>query len=301
MIEQKIRLQKKKLIIEIVLEYVLALFMLFLFPYILLYMSNTMIGDNTGLDSIGQALGVAIILRLFKAHNPLTTTALTEIPVSRSIADFILINGKVKSIIYIILIFIPIIISLSTIFEVQISNFMYDMKYNSSTSAYTVKKEDYKSTKDFYNELKKRDLLYSDETKILEDKLNNPNVGIYYISKRGALRKYREPLSYVLDLDYECLFKILRKSEYEKILSKYFSLPDVPQYRYYTECLHFFKKIPLDKVYLDFKYQLKQRSNIKIELYSSIPKELKAVAYFSRLKESDFSKLTSFLEEKFGV
>ena len=63
MIEQKIKLQKKKLIIEIVLEYLLALFMFSLFPYILLYMSDTMIGDNTGLDSIGQALGVVIILR----------------------------------------------------------------------------------------------------------------------------------------------------------------------------------------------------------------------------------------------
>ena len=31
---------------------------------------------------------------LFKAHNPETTVALTEIPIAQSIADFILINGK---------------------------------------------------------------------------------------------------------------------------------------------------------------------------------------------------------------
>ena len=207
---------------------------------------------------------------LFKAHNPLTTTALTEIPVSRSIADFILINGK------------------ATVYEIKTELDTFD-RLDSQLSNY------YKSFDNVCVVVPEK------KVDILEDKLNNPNVGIYYISKRGALRKYREPLSYVLDLDYECLFKILRKSEYEKILSKYFSLPDVPQYRYYTECLHFFKKIPLDKVYLDFKYQLKQRSNIKIELYSSIPKELKAVAYFSRLKESDFSKLTSFFFFFFGV
>lgn len=203
MIEQKIRLQKKKLIIEIVLEYVLALFMFFLFPYILLYMSNNMIGDNTGLDSIGQALGVVIILRLFKYAIVLATGIIYPIVIMILYFKSLYRKSisKLKSIIYIILIIIPIIISLSTVFEVQISNFMYDMKYESSTSTYTVKKEDYKSTKDFYNELKKRDLLYSDETKILEDKLNSDHDCRNYVSGEPG-KCYRESAMFGIDKDY---------------------------------------------------------------------------------------------------
>lgn len=203
MIEQKIKLQKKKLIIEIVLEYLLALFMFFLFPYILLYMSDIMIGDNTGLDSIGQALGVVIILRLFKYAIVLATGIIYPIVIMILYFKSLYRKSisKIKSVIYIILIIIPILISLSTVFEVQISNFMYDMKYNSSTSAYTIEKENYKSTKDFYKELKTRDLLYSEETKVLEDKLNGDHECLAFNS-HGSVKCYSPSTMYGIDKEY---------------------------------------------------------------------------------------------------
>ena len=207
---------------------------------------------------------------LFKSHNPLTTTALTEIPIAKSIADFILINGK------------------ATVYEIKTELDSFE-RLDSQLSDY------YKSFDNVCVVVSEKKL------DAIKEKLSNSNVGIYYLSKRGALKKYREPVSCMLDLDHECLFKILRKYEYEQIVSKYFSLPDVPQYRYYSECKALFEKIPLDNVYQDFKYILKQRVNLKLELFSSIPKELKAVAYFSRLKDSDYRKISSFLEEKYGV
>lgn len=203
MIEQKIKLQKKKLIIEIVLEYLFALFMFFLFPYILLYISDIMIGDNTGIDGIGQALGVVIILRLFKYAIVLATGIIYPIVIMILYFKSLYRKSisKIKSVIYIILIIIPILISLSTVFEVQISNFMYDMKYESSTSAYTVKKEDYKSTKDFYKELKTRDLLYSEETKVLEDKLNGDHDCLAFNS-HGSVKCYSPSTMYGMDKEY---------------------------------------------------------------------------------------------------
>lgn len=206
---------------------------------------------------------------LFKFHNPLKTTALTEIPVSKSIADFILLNGK------------------ATVYEIKTELDTFD-RLNSQLINY------YKA---FDNVC-----VVVPEIKLetIKNKLKNHNVGIYYISKRGALKKYREPISYIAELDYDTIFKILRKYEYENIISKYYVLPDVSQFKYYQACKELFKTIPLDKVYSDFKVQLKQRTKINLELIQNVPKEIKSVVYFSKLKETEYKTLETFLERKFG-
>lgn len=206
---------------------------------------------------------------LFKYHNPLKTTALTEIPVSKSIADFILLNGK------------------ATVYEIKTELDTFE-RLDSQLANY------YKA---FDNVC-----VVVHETKLdsIKNKLENSNIGIYYISKRGALKKYREPISYISDLDYDIIFKILRKYEYENIISKYFNLPEVSQFKYYKACKDLFYKIPLDKIYSDFKEQLKQRTNIKIELIRSVPKEIKSVVYFSKLKDCEYEVLESFLQRKYG-
>ena len=103
-----------------------------------------------------------------------------------------------------------------------------------------------------------------------------------------------------IELDYDTIFKILRKYEYENIISKYYELPEVSQFKYYKACKELFKTIPLDKVYSDFKVQLKQRTKINLELIQSVPKEIKSVVYFSKLKETEYKTLETFLERKFG-
>lgn len=206
---------------------------------------------------------------LFSFHNPLKTTALTEIPVSKSIADFILLNGK------------------ATVYEIKTELDTFERLDSQLTNYY----------KAFDNVC-----VVVPETKLenIENKLENNNIGIYYISKRGALKVYREPVSYISDLDYEVIFKILRKYEYENIISKYSKLPDVSQFKYYRACKDLFYKIPLDKAYSDFKEQLKQRAKINIELIDSIPKEIKSVVYFSKLKDCEYEVLKAFLERKYG-
>lgn len=206
---------------------------------------------------------------LFRFHNPLKTTALTEIPVSKSIADFILLNGK------------------ATVYEIKTELDTFERLDSQLTNYY----------KAFDNVC-----VVVPEAKLdnIENKLENNNIGIYYISKRGALKVYREPVSYVSELDYEIIFKILRKYEYENIISKYFKLPDVSQFKYYKACKDLFHQIPLDLVYSDFKEQLKQRAKISIELIESVPKEIKSVVYFSKLKDCEYEVLKAFLERKYG-
>lgn len=206
---------------------------------------------------------------LFRFHSPLKTTALTEIPVSKSIADFILLNGK------------------ATVYEIKTELDTFERLDSQLTNYY----------KAFDNVC-----VVVPEAKLdnIENKLENNNIGIYYISKRGALKVYRDPVSYISELDYEIIFKILRKYEYENIISKYFKLPDVSQFKYYRACKDLFYQIPLDRVYSDFKEQLKQRTRINIELIESVPKEIKSVVYFSTLKDYEYEVLESFLERKYG-
>ena len=206
---------------------------------------------------------------LFKEHNPLNTVALTEIPVGKSIADFIMINGK--AIVYEI--------------KTELDNFE---RLDSQLENY------YKAFDNVCVVTSENNL------DAIQSKLNKINIGIYYISKRGALKKHRKPISDMSNLDYEIIFKILRKKEYETIISKYYDLPQVTQFKYYQACKDLFFTIPLANMYNDFKEQLKTRSNIDIELISDVPKEIKSVVYFSRLKQKEYDKLNLFLNKEYG-
>ena len=206
---------------------------------------------------------------LFKEHNPLNTVALTEIPVGKSIADFIMINGK--AIVYEI--------------KTELDNFE---RLDSQLENY------YKAFDNVCVVTSENNL------DAIQSKLNKINIGIYYISKRGALKKLRKPISDMSNLDYEIIFKILRKKEYETIISKYYDLPQVTQFKYYQACKDLFFTIPLANMYNDFKEQLKTRSNIDIELISDVPKEIKSVVYFSRLKQKEYDKLNLFLNKEYG-
>ena len=207
---------------------------------------------------------------LFKKHNPYTSVALTEIPVAKSKADFILINGK------------------AVVYEIktELDNFerldsQLENYYKAFDNVCVVTSEN------CLDALKKR--------------LNNEYVGIYTITKRGALSIYREPISYKKNLNHEIIFKILRKYEYENILLEYYKkLPEVSQFQYYKECKMLFSKIDIDVAYEKFKKELKKRCTINVDYVTNIPEEIKSVVYFSALKEKEIDTLNEFLDKKYG-
>lgn len=205
---------------------------------------------------------------LFKFHKPSTTVALSEVPVAKSIADFILINGE--AIVYEI--------------KTDLDNFE---RLDSQLS-------------DYYRAFDKVCVVVSEKNApIMLKRLKNHKIGIYYITKRGALRSLREPKTYRKELNVAVIFKILRKKEYENILSHYYELPKVSAFEYYRACQKLFKTIPLNKIYMHFKEQLKNRRHIDSSFISLVPKELVSLVYFAQFKTQEYFALKNFLEKEY--
>ena len=175
---------KKEIIIEYALIIATILITIFAYPY--LY--DFMVGDNTGLDGIGQALGVVIILRvakyiamlIFGIINPIRILIVDRHEMKELTSIF-------KKILCIFIILLPIGIALLTIFENNISNYQYEKTYMSGDSEYTVSEEKYKLPSDFYKELEKRGLAYNENTAVLRDKLNADHDCVNYKHINGNM------------------------------------------------------------------------------------------------------------------
>ena len=209
---------------------------------------------------------------LLGIHSINTTTALTEIPIAKSKADFVLINGK------------------AVVYEIKTELDNFDRLENQVN--------DYYKAFDHVAVVTCKDNLFALQKKL--ENIEKP-IGIYILQKRGTISPIQEPEPYRKLLDAEILFKILRKSEYEEILMKCFSqLPEVSEFKYYSECKRLFLKIPLEEAYLEFLKQLKKRTKIVKEEFVKVPYELKFLAYFMDLRTDDYRKLLEFLNEPYG-
>jgi hypothetical protein len=202
---------------------------------------------------------------LLGIHSPRTTTALTEVPVGNSKADFILINGK------------------AVVYEIK-------------TALDNLERLD--GQIDDYYKAFSRVIVVTAEKNLddVQQKLKNSPAGICLLTKEGRLSLYKEPTEYRDMLSKTVMFRILRKNEYEKILIKYFrTLPKVSQFEYYRACQALFESLPIDIAYQMFIQKLKLRTKIDIVEYLKVPYELKFLIYFSNYKKSDYSKLSHFL------
>lgn len=205
---------------------------------------------------------------LLGVHKPSTTTALTEITIGKSKADFVLINGR--AIVY------EIKTELDNLdrLESQISNY-----FKAFTRVSVLASEEYVNT--------------------LEKRLGNSPVGVCILTKRGTISEKKEPQEYSHQLNKDTMFRILRKSEYEKIIIEHYGmLPNVSQFDYYRTCNRLFCEIETNVAYEDFISTLKKRGKIDIEHYKKIPYELKFLVYFSDFKSDDYRRLESFLQQK---
>lgn len=209
---------------------------------------------------------------LLGIHSVNTTTALTEIPVAKSKADFVLINGK------------------AVVYEIKTELDNLD-RLESQINDY-FKAFDHVAV-----------VTYKENIAAIQKKVGSIGkpVGIYVLQKRGTIKEVQEPEEYKEELDGEILYKILRKPEYEEIiLKKYGFLPDVSAFEYYAECRKLFMKIPVEEVYGSVLELLKKRTKIIKEEYKEIPYELKFLAYFMDLKKEDYEKIKYFLNQSYG-
>ena len=209
---------------------------------------------------------------LLGVHSMNTNTALTEVSIAKSKADFILINGK------------------AVVYEIKTEL--------DNLERLTTQLEDYYKAFDHVAVVTYEENLGALQR--LLDSINKP-IGIYLLRKNGCLSTVRQPERYTNDLDGEIIFKLLRKSEYEKILvEKYGTLPNVTQFEQYSACRELFLQMPLDEAYLMVLKALKKRMKIEKEEFVKIPYELKFLAYFMDLTIKDYKNLEMFLECKYG-
>lgn len=207
---------------------------------------------------------------LLGRHSINTTTALSQVPIENSKADFILINGK--AVVY------EIKTELDTFdrLETQLNDY-----YKAFNHVCVV------TCESNYNKL--------------YDILEDSKVGIYVLTKKNTIQFRKDPEQDNTKITHDALFKILRKYEYELIILNYFGeLPKTTQVFYYEECLKTFKQIPLEIAYAQFLVELKKRNSIKEkDEFYKVPYELKSIIYFAEANSKYYSKLTNFLDEKY--
>ena len=192
-------------------------------------------------------------------HSVNTTCALSQVRIGGHIADFVMINGDGK---------------------------VYEIKSNLDNL-------DRLSDQlgDYFRAFSKVVVLttpheYDKVFRLLEqlDDMGDA-VGVYIMNKRGvyfSASDRREPKDYTDNLEHNCIFKLLRKREYENVVkSHYGELPKTVPVRHFRDCLNWFSQIPiLDAQHLACM-ELKKRNTITKTEYDSIQSELKSVVYFS--------------------
>lgn len=207
---------------------------------------------------------------LIGRHSLNTTIALSELPINKSIADFILVNGK------------------ATVYEIKTELDDFSRLEN--------------QINDYYKAFTTVNILTSEGNyKRLKKSLTNDNVGIYVLTKRNTISTRRKPREVYSNLDHTTMFKLLRKHEYEAIIQKHYSfLPKTKPVFYFKECLRLFEKIEVYKAHKYVISELKNRDIKEKELFMKVPKELKGIAYFSNYDKETYIKLEKFMNQKWG-
>lgn len=199
-------------------------------------------------------------------HKVNAMVALTELPIHKSKADFIFINGK--AIVYEIKTVLDNLDKLDT----QITDY-----YKAFTYVTVLTHEKW-------------------QNHILEKYKDEP-IGISILTNRNSIMNIRTAEENKKYLDKNVMFDILRKKEYEKLLLKYYKkLPVINDFEYYNYCKELFNKVNIDIIYNDFINILKERIQLNKNLFNRVPRELKFLVYFSSLKDKDFFNLQYFLD-----
>lgn len=203
---------------------------------------------------------------LIGRHNLKTTTAITELPINKSKADFIMINGK------------------AVVYEIKTDLDSFD-RLEQQLSDY------YKSFPLVY-------LVTSESNeKKAEAVLSGTKVGLIILTRRSHLSERIKALPDYSKLDKKVMFNIMRKKEFEIVIMNHFGfLPKTTPAFYYDECFSLFETIDIMTLYDVFKKELKTRNQVDIEMYLKyVPYELRFLVYFSQSIQKKYKELNDFL------
>ena len=203
---------------------------------------------------------------IINVHRVKTTTALTEVPIAKSKADFIMINGK------------------AVVYEIKTELDSFDRLLSQIS--------------DYYKAFDHVCVVTSEaQLQSLQSLVGHLPVGIYVLTNRNTIRRIKEPEEYRDKLDPKCIFKVLNKPEYESIVYKVNGkLPDVTPVKHYQACRSLLCALPIEQFYKLFLVELKKRNKINVMDYDSIPSALNFLLYFSK---ENTQKLNEFLSAPF--
>lgn len=194
-------------------------------------------------------------------------TAIVELPVSGSIADFIVVNDS------------------ATVYEIKtaLDNFeRLDSQISDYSRAFA----------------KVAVVIPAEKLDRLLQKIDNQKIGIV-IEKDGQLSVYREPVADMSHLSHRAMFWILRKPEYSAMIKQWFgALPEVSDFEYYGTCYDLFSQIPILEAYQLFVDALKKRK-LQQDI-SDIPYGFRGLVYFMKLNRREYARFLDFLDQKFA-
>jgi hypothetical protein len=196
-------------------------------------------------------------------HSVNSTTALSQVRIGGHIADFVMINGEGR------------------VYEIKSDLDNYDRLYDQLS--------------DFYKAFSMVSVLADVHSRDNIARLlagfgeMGESVGIYTLTERDTIfgrATVREPKSFDENLDHICIFKLLRKREYENLLLQLFGeLPQVPPVFYFRACLERFCQMPIKDAQQMAFGELKKRNKISKTVFERIQPELKSTVYFAGLSK----------------
>jgi hypothetical protein len=208
---------------------------------------------------------------LLGKHSIHTTTALTQVPIGNSIADFVLINGK------------------AVVYEIKTELDTFNRLRG--------------QLEDYYKAFDHVCVVTSESAfSKLSSELADTPVGIYVLNKQNRLSNKikKDPIRDASNINHSSLFSLLRKKEYENILLTYYrELPSATPVFYYDASYARFAEIPLDKAYILVLNELKKRNRVEKNDISEIPVPLKSLAYFSNISTKERLLLSEYLSQQF--
>lgn len=194
-------------------------------------------------------------------------TAIVELPVSGSIADFIIVNDS------------------ATVYEIKTALDNFD-RLDSQISDY------------FRAFAKVCAVIPAEKLDSLLQKIDDPKIRIV-IENNSPFSVYREPVADMSHLSHRAMFGILRKTEYSAIIKQWFgSLPEVSDFEYYETCYDLFSQIPMQEAYQLFVNTLKKRK-LQQDI-SDIPYGFRGLVYFVKLNRCEYTRFLNFLNQKFA-
>lgn len=206
---------------------------------------------------------------LLGKHSINTTSALTQIPIGKSKADFILVNGK------------------AVVYEIKSELDSFDRLAT--------------QLRDYFRAFNHVCVVTSEKHfNRLFSILNDTPVGICVITKRDTISTLlkKDTIEDSSHLEHNAIFKVLHKNEFENIIKWYYGeLPITSQVFYYDECLAMFMCIPIAEAHKLALKELKKRNRIVQSRFQDVPYELKSLVYFACPSSKDFDGLNNFLSK----